>query len=394
MIRVELISGLDGLEAVRSDWERLWTKLPERTPFTSWDWSYYWSIAFGDVARPVLLVAKDGEETVGIAPLADYGSGRLFMLGAPKVLAEYVSFLYEPEIADDVLHAFFDYLRRGDGLRWRFLQVVHADAGGRFAAAAAEHTDLAPFVQPGGRCWLTELPASGEPQLSTLKKSLRRSVRRVLKLNPDVTVRTTTDGLDLDVAWQALVTTHQARWNAVGEPGVFASRRFHDFHKLLASHWCPEGRAVLIVLSDGNRPVAAEYVFVDLDTAYGYAAGMLPEYRRRAVGVLALYHTWVYCVQRGLKYLDHLSGDEEYKRRWAHRQRPLVNIRLRGPGLRAACEHALVAGWRATRTTLRDLCPRPLRSAIRYVRKHAARALSGKARQPQHLAAPQASTAK
>jgi CelD/BcsL family acetyltransferase involved in cellulose biosynthesis len=133
------------------------------------------------------------------------------------------------------------------------------------------------------------------------------------------------------------VDLHQKRWGAEGlfppTEGGAASRSF--FAGLIGS--CAEtGIVELNFLTVGGRRIAAGVTMLDADTVYYYNAGVDPDARDLSPGVVMVAWYVKQAIERGLKRLDFMRGDEPYKYTWGAVDEPIDRLLVRrtdaGPG--------------------------------------------------------------
>src|SRR5437879_5591684 len=101
---------LDELEHLRSDWNHLWSRCPETTPFQSPAWLIAWS---KHLARGELLVLSftREENLVGIAPfhiLVDRTETKQVLLLGTGI-SDYLDIITAPRYEPHVVSALFDY---------------------------------------------------------------------------------------------------------------------------------------------------------------------------------------------------------------------------------------------------------------------------------------------
>ena len=331
--QMDIYSHREAMVDLRPAWERLWQTLPGRSPFSRWEWAWYWYEAYRGLAHPLIVVARRGRQVAGIAPLARTRRRKLVIAGGLDAWPQYVTFLFEPGRGAEVVRAVLECLERRSRACWQCMELPMVASEGEMAAAlrglGAER--VAEWRVAEG--WLIELPESWEAYLAGLTKNRRRTIRKLLRKNRDVEVRAVSEGQPFEVAWRVLVRLHQQRWEAVGEPGCFRSRGFYRFHRALARQWTAEGRADIVTAWLGDRPIAADYVFLDDATMYGYQAGYDLAFRHRGPGLFLMVTLLRRALLQGLQCLDMLGGDYDYKRRFATRTVELSDFWVSGPTL-------------------------------------------------------------
>jgi CelD/BcsL family acetyltransferase involved in cellulose biosynthesis len=185
--------------------------------------------------------------------------------------------------------------------------------------------------QPADACWSLALPESWEEYLAGISKShrkqLRQLERRVLESDRAVWHRCSS-AADFDSAWNVLVDLHQRRRRSLGEPGCFASRVFHGFHKEVPKRLLARGQLRLSWLALDGAPAAAEYHFADNSTTYAYQGGVDPDRLADEPGRLSTILCLRAAIEEGHTTFDFMRGDEPYKAHWRAAAQPTYDYRV------------------------------------------------------------------
>lgn len=195
-------------------------------------------------------------------------------------------------------------------------------SAGAFACAAGSHYRIA-------------LPDTVAAWEASLGKSSRAKVRRTRR---DMQARalqlTLARGSEALALLPSLVALHQARWQARGETGVFASARFHAFHEQLLAR--PGSPALIALLRDEQAPMAAWYGFDHGGCRYFYQSGFSAPAQGHFSPGLALHLCLIEdAIHAGLHGYDFMKGGEQsYKSRFAAEQSPMWHWRLPGRSVR------------------------------------------------------------
>jgi CelD/BcsL family acetyltransferase involved in cellulose biosynthesis len=128
---------------------------------------------------------------------------------------------------------------------------------------------------------------------------------------------------------------HQRRRIALGQPGCFASDRFGEFHREVASELLAAGQLRLFWLELDGSPVAAEYQLAGGGVTYAYQAGVDPLRIDEEPGRLITIATLQHAIAEGQQAFDFLRGDEPYKAHWRAEPRQTHSYRV-AAGSRAA----------------------------------------------------------
>ena len=344
---VRRIDDHNGLAALEAEWNALAVDLPLR----SWDWLATWWKHYGaadanattDRQLYVLAVydndcAADGErQLIGIAPwyldrTAIKGSV-IRWLGSGEVCTDHLSLICRPEDAVRVAKAIADDLTVicDD---WDLLELSAVDSNDAPVAAllaALEERKCLVSRHDADQCWALDLPESWDEYLASISKShrkqLRQLERRVLESNRACWLRVEAES-DLATAWEVLVDLHQRRRRSLGEPGCFASRPFHDFHREVAARLLTRGQLRMSWLELDGAPAAAEYHLAGADTTYAYQGGVDPDRLGDEPGRLSTILCLRAAIEEGHRQFDFLRGDEPYKSHWRATPRSTFDCRV------------------------------------------------------------------
>ncbi len=165
---------------------------------------------------------------------------------------------------------------------------------------------------------------SGGDLLDPLGRSTRQNTRRLLRKTGTIEVEWAESLLQAEDILDELIELHQARWQAVGQPGAFHSRRFEAFQRSLIRRdfgiqaaWRgerPTPRMVtLFRVRSAGRTVGCLMLLNDRGRLLDYLSGFASFDEFQSPGVV----THVLCMQqaleRGFDAYDFLVGDKRHK---------------------------------------------------------------------------------
>jgi CelD/BcsL family acetyltransferase involved in cellulose biosynthesis len=351
--------------ALVTTWEELarlekpWNALAAGMPLRSWDWLATWWRHYGDVAYRendavetglsrrqlyVLAVYRDElgnadgcgrrGELIGIAPWyldrTIVKGDVLRWLGSGEVCTDHLSLLCRPDAHAEVATAIAETLTSicDDWDRLELDAVDAGDAAVDTLTDALEEHDCVVSRFAADSCWALALPASWDEYLATLSKSHRKQLRRLEREvleSARVCWHTVKSPNDLESAWNVLVDLHQRRRRSLGEPGCFASRAFHGFHRDVAGRMLDRNRLRMSWLELDGSPAAAEYHITDGVTIYAYQGGVDPERLAQEPGRLSTILCLRGAIVEGQRRFDFLRGDEPYKAHWRADPHPIYD---------------------------------------------------------------------
>lgn len=317
-----------------------WNHLARDVPFLRWEWLGTWWRHFGDGGQLfVPAVFDDDGALMGLAPwwLENHpGLGRVVrFLGSGDVCSDYLSLLTAEERERETADALAAWLygEATDLRLWDLLDLDGAVANDPAVQRLGEQgaaRGVTVHQRDGLNVWRIELPPDWEKYLQLLAKSHRKHVRRALDRfeAARMVLHTVATPEELARGWEVFVDLHQRRRISLGEPGCFASQRFHDFLREAAERLLTAGLLRLHWLEHRDRPLAAEFVFQGGQVAYVYQSGVDPDRLEDEPGHTITSVVLKQSIEQGLVGFDFLRGDEPYKRKWRATPRPLAQWRI------------------------------------------------------------------
>lgn len=341
-------------------WRAAWA-VSDASPFLSWSWISAWSAAAP--APPILLRARRaGGEALGFLCRApDTGRRRVFALNECGDRALDVAFIEHNGLAgwmpgplevEDLGRFLVRSRRHGPIAGWDEIQFGGVPRFWGDAFAAAGLWVWCRSCQPSFAVDLAALRSGGGDALSSLGASTRRQIRRSIDLyaaQGELRLEPASDAASWHDALACLRDLHQARWQAVGKPGAFASPVFRDFVDRLAARAVRTGEAELLRVRCGAATIGVLFNLVGGGRVASYLSGFVAERDNRLKPGLVSHALAIdHHLARGARVYDLLAGDARYKRSLASPSGDLAWLVVRPNGLsalRAASRRALER-WR------------------------------------------------
>jgi CelD/BcsL family acetyltransferase involved in cellulose biosynthesis len=186
-------------------------------------------------------------------------------------------------------------------------------------------------------CPYVALPNNYEIYSQTLGSNMRRNLKvwekQALKDYRVEFVKYDEIGT-VDEGMKIFFNLHQKRQVAKGNFGVFSSDYQKSFHEELANAFAKKGWLDLFFLTFNDKPVSAIYSYEYNGKLFAYLCGFDPEYAKYRPGHLAFKNLIKYGIDKKLKEVDFLRGDEEYKSRWRAQVRNNSEFRIQKRGLK------------------------------------------------------------
>lgn len=315
-LRVEELSTLPSLEALRPEWSRLCDESLAASPFQSPEWLIAWRRQF-DGGRLWTLAVYEGERLVALAPMFIYpeqGQRKLLLLGAG--ITDRLDVLVAPGYGTTALRAILDHIAQHAEL-WDICEFVDLPQDSSLLSPNLP-AELRGRTALGNVCPVLRLPddvtgLEGCIPASQMKK-LRYYRRRISRIGS--TMIETAEPENFDELFAALLQLHQARWAPRDLPGVLAEPSVREFHREAAWGLLRRGRIRLYGLRLDGRIIASFYGFRDAERTYYYLGGFDPQFKSLSPGLLIVGHAIEQAVRDESRAFDFLRGQESYKYEW------------------------------------------------------------------------------
>jgi CelD/BcsL family acetyltransferase involved in cellulose biosynthesis len=340
MLSISEAEGDTGFAALKDDWEALCAGSPATTPFQTWEWITSWWRHQGR-GRRLVLVARDGEATVGILPLVvtryrGTPLRQVRFMGAP--LSDVQDAITRPERARECVDAFLGHLANERG-RWDVADLNDLREGCGIVEVSASLTSE---LEEHRRCPVIPLAPTWDAFLAGLGRKLRSNInRRRRNVEKDFRAEfSTADRSTLEEGMEALFQLHNLRWRRRGASGAFSSPRVRAFHKEVSARFLERGWLRLHLLRLDGRLRAASYCFQLGERVYNYLPGFDPELARYGPGQLLMAYGIERAIADGAREFDLLRGDESYKYEWKAEDRRTMRRVLSHTTLRSMVARA------------------------------------------------------
>lgn len=348
-IRVEIVEDSVGLERLRVPWNKLYERASNAAPPLHHRWMSTWWEVYGpqyaasDRSLRILCFRRRGE-LVGLLPLYERRSVGLQAGGArwgflstgererDESCPDYLDLLCLAEVRDICAELALGLLCGELSHRYDRLELSElADDSALVKAARARGAQYHLTIAPRSVCPQADLAGGFEAYLGRLSANTRQQSRRLLR-------GATQAGATFEVAqtpgeamtfFDELVTLHQQRWQAAGEPGCFSSKLFIAFHRRLVEQWYGQGCLVLSRLRCGGQTLAVKYGFRNGLKYDFYQSGVRLDENAyvKSSGIVSFLLLMQYLCGEGVCIFDFLRGSSSYKYRLATSAQPLVVVR-------------------------------------------------------------------
>lgn len=279
MVRIERISSLEGVIALQKEWEGLLERCPYRDLYLTHEWISLWCRHFAEGKDLHVLLVRDGERLIGIAPLM-IAAEKLrglplrklgFLLNGCSVKS---NFIVPPEEIEKFFDALVNYFVQIKG-RWDLLSLhgiseasallpslVHR-TGGRSGLPALAPSSWDNAVIPIDRTWEDFIKSRSRH----FKKRLKVT-ERDLNTRGKVTVARYRERFEADLAMDKIFDIEGRSWKATRGETMAARRDYRAFYLDVVKHFAERGAWRAWILEVDGKAVASHFGFLDQGIYY------------------------------------------------------------------------------------------------------------------------------
>lgn len=315
---VDIITSTQGLEEIASEWEALWRRSPDATPFQSPHWLMPWWKHFGS-DDPYAIAVRSNGSLDAFAPLyilRDEESDESLGMFLGSGITDYLDAIVVPDADASPL---VEAMTAADCQMWD-LQQMRPSSPLLNAPLPDSWSDHAEDQEA---CPILSIENAGAELQNLLSAHSRKKLRYFRRLaEREGTVRyesATRESLDELLA--ALYELHGARWQRRGLPGVLADEHTRSFHRDVARRMFDVNALRMYAMRINDRIVAVFYGFAHQGTVCYYLSGYDPDLENLSPGNVIVAHAINEAVAAGAHTFDFLRGAEEYKYAWGAKDR-------------------------------------------------------------------------
>lgn len=342
-LTISVYETLESLDAVRLEWEALLAEYPYSTTFSTYEWLAAWWRAFGANDQLMVVAFRDPSSTlVGLAPLAITTRKSfpmkmcvLRLMGDGSHDSDNLDLPVKPGYEDPFAESLLDFFQKKSHA-WDFAEfntmLPYSPAAIALRKLLARHkwTEIEKQTPASA----VPLPDTWEQYLALLlsedQKNLIRYTKRLEK-RCEVKFYRCQGEDQLEKSLEALFEHHQARWEAAGEQGSFASPARRQFYyelskSLLARQWLD-----LWVLELNGKVAAAQFGFRYGRQVFQLQEGNDPAHASDRVGFVLRGNVMKQLIEEKIRTYDFLGGQLGYKARWGAQARTYTNLQFAQP---------------------------------------------------------------
>ena len=327
-LNFELHTEPEIFSTIKPEWNDLLENSHSANVFLTWEWIKTWWDIYGQNYKLFLITIRDAAgKLLAIAPFKLANRNMLwekvtileFIGSGEKVTPEYLDIIIHSDYEDYIIPELFKHLNKFDFDAYEFNTLPATSKTFLFITKNFKENNLYPVIKNISICPVVELPVSWNNFISQKSKNFRKKMgefSRRLKRDFQAELLKCDSLDDLSVYFNQLIDLHAKRWNKYSN--AFRDDQYTYFHKKLSKLFLLNGWLRLFLLQNGTGPMAIIYCYCYDRNYYYYQSGRDPNYSNYSIGLAMMNRTVEEAIKEGAKCFDFLTGDENYKFRWAN----------------------------------------------------------------------------
>lgn len=334
MLTVTKISSKKDFYNLRNDWNDLLSKSESNNIFLTWEWLYNWWEIFGYDKELKILLVKEDNKLIGIAPLYLSKDKKniyhIKFLGSTHVGSDYLDFILQKGREYEIIFKILEYLDL-NGNEWQIINLVDISAQSKSVKLIHKfsNNNFYLLIKKHNICPYISLPDSYDLFLNSLSSNMRYNIKKKrYKFKNEfgghfVIIK---DKAELDKSIEHLVKLNLSRTRMKNMKSPFSDKQFFQFHNNLIKSVFDKGWIRLCFLKVKDKFIACLYIFKYNQKYYYYQSGFDSEWAKLSPGFLLFSYCIENAILEGIKEFDFLRGREEFKYRWAKDRR--INLQI------------------------------------------------------------------
>ena len=329
-LQVDVIADYSSFVSMEAEWNDAVERARIGHPFLTHEWLRTWWDCFAGTRRLHIMVVRDRDRIVAIAPLM---RETVTMYGLPIRKVDLIQNDHTPRIdfivADggaDAYRAVWNTLI--ESRDWDLLQLSRLPRGSRTADAfrgfAAEqgcptgvwHGDVSPYLTLTGTWDEYHRALSAK-----FRSNLRNRLSRLTRLGAPA-LEVLDDAASIASARDEALRLEASGWKAQSGTAICSDSAVQQFYTRLAERATDRGWLRLLFLTVGGQRIATSYSARYGNRLFLFKTGYDPEYATCSPFKLLTYFAIEAAYAEGLTEIDFLGDAEPWKREWTEASRP------------------------------------------------------------------------
>ena len=324
---IERIDTIDQITPLKSEWNSLLKKSETNIIFLTFEWIISWWKCFGKEKELFILLVKDNEKLVGIAPLmiTTLNLGikikKIEFIGTP--LSNYCDFIISEKCEDkrDVLRSIYDYLLKEKD-SWDIIslkEIPEVSSTLTISEEILKSSNVLFSIFPDN---ISPIIIFEESERKEIEKKLnKKDIKRKLRgLNREgiLGYNHCKDKNEAEMLLNIFFQQHIKRWKSTSTPSMFEDEKYKAFYHELTKSLLPKKWVDISVLRFNGGVIATQFGFTYNNKYEGYTHTYDKTYAKYSPGVILLMLNIENYLSKNFREFDLGRGDDPYKFRFSN----------------------------------------------------------------------------
>lgn len=334
-MKISIASTYNDLLELKDEWENIFKKSGTGNIFASWEWCSLWWKHFGKQHELIVLIVKDGNETIGIAPMMiskgdcpAFSETVISFIGGD--ITDYMDFVIcrdNKEAIKAILNFLVTFNKWGKVDLKRIpdsssnLTLLKECISGLRQPSMFRESSINPFV---------EIDGTWDDYYKSMSKGMRQDIRTTLnklKLVGEVNF-VTYDADTYKEALDALFELHRMRQDYKLGQSLFDTQHSRDFFYDLAPAFIKSGWVDITALTINNRVISIAFALKYAGVFYYWIPAFDTEFIKYSLSKVHIQNLLKSCFEQNCREFDFMRGDEEYKFKWTNAVHKSYDVRI------------------------------------------------------------------
>lgn len=359
-LQLEIVRDIDAVPGLAEKWDGLLQRSNANTLFLTYEWIRNWWKTYHESRELLIIIAKENNQYIGIAPLyvetssflGGFPLKQICLLGDKYVASCFLDFIIQKDKVSSVLPFFLEYLTREVDWDRLFLNRIHETSPSfdLLNDGACKSRNLGIHAKTVYVCPFQALPATiqefmKQPDTTFKKIAYTRHLKKLYK-NYRVEFIAQTPPYEIDASLDIFIKLHNERWNWTKKKGFFDFEGTTQFYRNLCHDLAQKGALRLSALKIDGQIQAMECGIVYANDYYAHQLACGLQGRTLRAGTVLSYKIFESLIGH-IRTFHYLEGPESYKYLWGCRNQFLKQLEVS-----RTLKGKFVSGIRKTRDRL------------------------------------------
>jgi len=333
MLTITKVGSFEELMKLNNIWNALLEKSDIEPTFLNFEWISEWWKCFGKDKKMFILLVKENEETIGIAPLMislvrklGISIKKMEFIGMP--LSDYCDFIIVNK-KEEVINKIYEYLSENKNI-WSFIKLSRILESSSTLSILTK-VSKNQLLSNKSFCDILLYMDLNDEEFIRNNIINNKTKKRIRKIRREGTLSFLRLG-DNEEKFSALIKkffeTHKLKWNMTNTPSMFNDPNYETFFSNVFKSLVQKGMADIFYLKFNDKLIALDLVFLYNKRILRYQQSYDIEYSNFSPGKTMMLMAVEYFISKGFKEINFMRGNEKYKLKFSKHATKLFSLSI------------------------------------------------------------------